>query len=155
MTRFVQRFPWEGLAKRTLILEQDQLVIVSKKSGAEFTDDYRFSEIDPAVKTSRRGEPEWSTVIFGLVIASAALFLVTRAIQSSLVKLIVIAVEFFLILIAGFLFSLQFIKSDYADFYNADGDRFLSLKVTAKSKPFIAALRQKIAASGGGHAVRG
>jgi hypothetical protein len=154
MTRFVQRFPWEGFSKRILTLEPDKLVIDSKKTGAIFSDDYRYKDISPVVKTTRRGQTEWSNVIYGIVVASLALFLVTQMTRSNLIKLIIIAMTYAALFFAAFLFALRFKKNNYADFCDLHGECFLSIKVTAKSKPFIAALRQKISETGSDNAVR-
>ncbi len=144
MNRFIQRHLWEGNARRTMTLGPDKLVIDGKKAGVSISDDYFYRDITPAVKNTRRGEPGWSSVIYGIVVVSLALFVATRMVQSTVAKMIILAFDYALLLIAGFFFILTVKKSDYADFYDADGDRFLSIKVTSKSKPFIAALRGKI-----------
>jgi hypothetical protein len=144
MNRFIQRHPWEGFAARTMTLGPDKLVIDSKKAGVSLSDDYFYRDITPAVKPTRRGEPGWSSVIYGIVVVSLIMFVATRMVQSTYAKMAILAFDYALLLFAGFLFVLTIKKSSYADFYDADGDRFLSIKVTAKSKPFIEALRGKI-----------
>jgi len=154
MTRFVQRLPWEGFSKRTLTLEPDKLVIDSKKTGAGFSDDYRYKDISPIIKTTRRGETAWSGIIYGIVVASLVLFFITQLTQSNFIKLIIIAMTYAALFFAAFLFALRFKKNDYADFRDVHGECFLSIKVTAKSKPFIEALRRKITAAESDNAVR-
>jgi hypothetical protein len=146
------RVPGAGFAGRTLTLEDDKLVIESKKAGASFSDEYFYRSINPVVKTARRGETGWSNVIYGIVVASLALFMATRMTQSAVAKMIILALDYAALLFAAFLFCLQLKKSDYADFYDENGDCILSIKITPKSKPFIASLRQKIPASEVPHA---
>ena len=140
MTTFTQRIPWQGFAKRTLTLAPDKLLINHKG----FEDEYRYKDINPALQTVRRGESEWSNVIFGLIVAFAILFILTKIIPSVIFKLTVFALGFVVLIAAGWLFALQFIKKEHVAILDTSGDCILMLRVTPKSKPFITQLRAKL-----------
>jgi hypothetical protein len=144
MDIFTQRLPYDGLAKRTVTLTQDKLVIDYKNFARNSTDDYDYRKIDPDFRTVRRGETEWSNVVFGFLIAFLVLFIFSKMSPSLLFKSIVLSIEVCTIVIALYLFARLFIKKEHLYVLDDTGDCILSLKSTPKSRAFIAKLKAKV-----------
>jgi len=147
MDVFAQRLPYDGLAKRTVTLEQDKLIIGYKNIARNFIDDYDYRKIDPGFKTIRRGETEWSGVVYGLVVASVVLFLFSKMSPGLLFKSIVLGIQVCTVTAAVYLFALIFIKKDHIYILDTSGDCILALKSTPKSRAFVAKLKAKVEAA--------
>ena len=148
MDVFTERLPWDGLATRRFTLENDRLVIRYKNIARSFEDEYDYRKIDPVARTVRRGETEWSNVVFGLVIASIAFFILTKMSSSLVFNSIVLIVQLCTALAAVYLIALIFFKKEHIYIMDTSGDCILSLKSTPKSRAFAARLNAKVAAAG-------
>ena len=147
MDVFARRLPYDGLAKRTVTLEQDKLVIDYKNFARNSTDDYDYRKIDPGIKTIRRGETEWSSVVYGLVVASVVLFLLSKMSPGLLFTSIVLGIQVCTAAAAVYLFACIFIKKDHIYILDTSGDCILALKSTPKSRAFVAKLKAKVEAA--------
>ncbi|MGA2507310.1 MAG: hypothetical protein ABSF80_07540 [Chitinispirillaceae bacterium] len=144
MDVFTQRLPYEGFAKRTITLEQDKLVIDYKNIARSLTDDYSYGKIDPVFKTIRRGETEWSSIVYGLVITSMVFFILSKMSPSLLFKSIVLGIQVCTVVIAVYLLALIFYKKAHIYVLDTSGDCILALKSTPKSRAFAAKLKAKV-----------
>ena len=148
MDDFTERLPYDGLATRRLVLEAGRLVIRFKNIARSFEDEYDYRKIDPCIKTVRRGESEWSNIVFGLVIASIVFFVFTKMSSSLIFNSIVLTVQLCTALLAVWLIALIFIKKDHLYIMDSSGDCIISLKSTLKSRAFVARLKAKVEAAG-------
>jgi hypothetical protein len=147
MDVFMERLYHDGFAKRTVTIEQDKLVINLKSIGRNFTDDYDYSKIDPSFKTVRRGETEWSNVVYGLVVASMVFFILSKMSSSLLFKSIVLAVQVCTVAAAVYLLARIFIKKEHLYILDTAGDCVLVFRSTPKSRAFVAKLKARAEAA--------
>jgi hypothetical protein len=145
MDVFTEKLPWDGLAARSLTLGPDRLVINYKNIARSFEDEYGYGSIDPAFRIVRRGEAEWSNVVFGLVIASIVFFILTKMSSSLVFNSAVLAFQLCTALLAVLLIARIFIKRDHLYIMDTAGDCILTLRSTPKSRAFAAKLKEKIA----------
>lgn len=144
MDVFTERLFYDGLAKRTITLEPDKLVIAYKNIARNFTDDYAYLKIDPDFKTVRRGETEWSNVVYGLVVASMVFFILSKMSPALLFKSIVLGIQLCAVATAVYLLARIFLKKDHIYVLDTTGDCIISLKSTPKSRAFVAKLKEKV-----------
>jgi hypothetical protein len=149
MDVFTERLPYDGLATRSLVLEAGRLVIRFKNISRSFDDEYDYRKIDPCIKTVRRGQTEWSNIVFGLVIVSIVFFVLAKMSSSLIFNSIVLTVQLCTALLAVYLIALIFIKKDHLYIMDTSGDCILTLKSTPKSRAFAAKLKEKVKAAGG------
>jgi hypothetical protein len=147
MDVFIERLPWDGLATRTLTLENDRLAIRFKNIARSLDDDYRYGKIDPDIKTVRRGETGWSNVVYGLVVTSVVFFVLSKMSPSSTFRNVVIGFQLCAAAAAVCLLSRIFLKRDHLYIMDTAGDCIVSFKSTPRSRAFAAKLREKIAAA--------
>jgi uncharacterized membrane protein len=147
MDVFTQRLPYDGLAKRTLTLEQDKLVVNYKNVVRNLTDDYAYGKINPDFKTVKRGETEWSSIVYGLVITSMIFFILSKMSPSLLFKSIVLGIQVCTVVIAVYLLALIFIKKTHIYVLDTSDDCILALKSTPKSRAFVVKLKAKVDAA--------
>ncbi|MBN2189184.1 MAG: hypothetical protein JW699_07005 [Chitinispirillaceae bacterium] len=148
MDMYTDKHPWDGLATRRLTLGPDRLIIHYKNIARGFEDEYDYGKIDPAFRTVRRGEAEWSNVVFGLVIASIVFFILTKMSSSLIFNTIVLIVQLCAALLAVALIFRIFIKKDHLYIMDATGDCILTLRATSKARAFAAKLKAKVEAAG-------
>ena len=144
MDVFTERLPYDGLATRRLVLEAGKLVIRFKNIARSFDDEYDYRKIDPCIKTVRRGETEWSNIVFGLVVVSIVFFVLTKMSRSLIFNSIVLTVQLCTALLAIWFIALILIKKDHLYIMDISGDCILSLKSTTKSRAFAAQLKLKV-----------
>ena len=143
MDVFTEKLPWDGFAKRRLTLGPDKLVIAYKNIAHSFEDEYDYKKIDPVFRVIRRGETEWSNVVFGLVIASIVFFILTKMSSSIIFNSIVLAVQLCTALLAVWLIARIFLKKDHLYLMDTSGDCICSLRSTPKAIAFAAKLKMK------------
>jgi hypothetical protein len=144
MDVFTENLFYDSLAKRTLTLESEKLVINYKNIARSFIDDWDYRKIDPVFRTMRRGESEWSNVVFGLVIVSVVFFILTKMSSSLVFNGIVLVVQLCTALVTVFLFARIFLKRDFIYILDTSGDCILSLRSTPRAKAFAAKLKEKV-----------
>jgi hypothetical protein len=141
---FIQKMPWEGLAKQTITLEDGKMVIDYKSPARNFSDDYRYGNLSPDIKLVRRGATEWSNVVYGLVVTSIVFFLISKMSNSLLFKSIALGIQLFIVIVAVSLLGLVFVKREYLYVLDDTGDCVVALRATPKAKAFIGKLKQKL-----------
>lgn len=144
MDVYTERLPWDSLATRRLTLENDRLVISYKNIARSFEDEYDYRKIDPVATTVRRGETEWSNVVFGLVIASIVFFILTKMSSSLVFSSIVLIVQLCTAIAAVYLITIIFFKKEHIYIMDTSGDCILSLKSTPRARAFVAKLKAKV-----------
>ena len=150
----IQRLPYDSLAKRTITLEADKLVMEYRNIVRSFTDDYLYAHLSPDIKTVRRGASEWSGVIYGFVVTFMVFFLFTKMSHSLLFRVIFLGLQVAALAGVVWLLLLWVIKRDYYYILDRSGDCILCLKATPKAREFVKKLREKIAAAGEGQPVQ-
>jgi hypothetical protein len=144
MNTFIQHLPWEGFAKRTLTLEEEKLIIDYRSPGQNLTDDIPYGRINPDIRLVRRGATEWSNVVFGLVIAMLAVFVISKMSRSMLVMSITLVVQLCIVVPALVLVALIFIKKEYIYVLDDTGECLFSLRATPKAKTFIGKMKERM-----------
>ena len=147
---FIQRLPYESLAKRTITLEPDKLVMAYKNIVRNFTDDCLYTNLNPDIKTVRRGANEWSGVIYGLVVTFIVFFLFTKMSHALLFRMIFLSLQIFTLIGIVWLLLLWVIKREYIYIFDRSGECILCLKATPKARELIKQLREKIEKSATG-----
>lgn len=144
MDRFIQQMPYDYLGKRTIKLEEDKIIIDSKNMVRTLSDDYPYAKIDPEFKTIRRGEKEWGSVVYGLIVSILILLFFQKMFHNGLFTIIVYCIELCVIAAAVYLVSLGFFKKNFIFVLDTSGNCIFSLKETAESKEFIKKLKERI-----------
>jgi hypothetical protein len=144
MDVFTQRLPWDSLGTRTLALESDKLVMNHKNFSRSFTDDYDYRKIDPVFRTVRRGETEWSGVVYGLVVASIIFFVLSKMSSAQIFSSVVIGIQLCTALAAVYLIFRILLKKDHIYILDDTGDCIVALRSTPKARAFAAELKSRI-----------
>ena len=149
MDQFIQYLPYDALGKRTLRIEQDKLVLTYKNLTRNFVDEHPFKSINPSFKYIKRGDSEWDSVLFGLVIAVIILGFVTKMIHSPIPKIIFLTIQIATLFTTVYLLGVKLIKREYCHILDDTGETIVAMRVTPKSKEFINRLKaamEKVAA---------
>lgn len=144
MDQFTQHMPYDYLGKRTIRIEDDRIVIDSKNILRTLSDDYRYEKINPVFKTVRRGEKEWGSIVYGLIVSTIVLFLLLKMFHNGLFTVIVYCIQLSMIGTAVYLLSLGYFKRNFIYVLDTSGDGIFSLKETDRSKEFLKKLKAKI-----------
>ncbi|MBN2037204.1 MAG: hypothetical protein JW768_10715 [Chitinispirillaceae bacterium] len=144
MTTFVQYLPYDALATRTITLEPDKIVMHYKSLNRNYSEEYAYSDINPDFRTVRRGEKEWSGVIYGLIMSSVVLFIFVKIAHSFLFKSLFLFTEFAFLITAAYLFSRIVLKKEFVYIFDRNGECILALKATHRAKEFVNNLRGKV-----------
>jgi hypothetical protein len=144
MDTFVQHLPYDALATRKITLEPEKIVMHYKSLNRNFNEQYGYADLDPDFKTVRRGEKEWSGVIYGFIISSVVLFLFVKIAHSFLFKSLFLGIQIALLITAAYLFSLIMLKKEFVYIFDRSGECILTLKATPKAKEFVKKLRAKV-----------
>ena len=147
MDIFTEKLPWDGFATRRLTLGPDKLALSYKNIARSFEDEYDYGKIDPVFRTVRRGETEWSNIVFGLVIASIVFFILTKMSSSLIFNGIVLIVQLCTAVLAVWLIARIFIKKDHIYIMDTSGDCILTLRSTPKARAFVVKLKTKTEAA--------
>lgn len=144
MDQFIQQMPYDYLGKRTIKLESDKIVINSKNMLGSLSDDFPYSKIDPDFKTILRGEKEWGTIVYGLLISILVLLFFQKIFHNGVFTIIIYGLELLAITAAVYLVSLGYFKKNFIFVLDISGNCIFSLKDTPKSKDFIKKLKVRI-----------
>jgi hypothetical protein len=144
MDQFIQQMPYDYLGKRTIKLDDDKIIIDSKNMLRTLSDDYPYAKIDPEFKTIRRGEKEWGSIVYGLIVSAVVLFLLLKVSNNMMFKVIVLCIQLCTIATATYLLSLGYFKRNFVFVLDIEGNCVFSLKETDKSKEFIKKLKERI-----------
>ncbi|MBN1131080.1 MAG: hypothetical protein JXA71_18975 [Chitinispirillaceae bacterium] len=145
MDSFIQYLPYDALAKRTITLEQDKLTLTHKSLNRNFSDEFPYAKINPGIKTVRRGEHEWSNIIYIVVVTYIVFFILTKMTQALYARTVFVVFQVAMLAIAAVLGALMFIKKDYYYLFDNDGECILMIKANKKGREFVKKLKEKLA----------
>jgi hypothetical protein len=148
MEQFTQYLPYDALAKRTLVLDQEKLTIHFKSLNRNFTDEYPYAKINPTIKSVRRGEREWTGVVYGLVVTYIVFLILTKMSQALYLRVPFIVIQVAMLGIAAWLGSLMFLKKEFHYIFDTDGECILMIKATPKANEFLKKLKGKLGNQG-------
>lgn len=145
---FTEYLPYDALAKRTISLDHDKLSIHFKSMNRNYSDEFPYAKINHDIKVVRRGEKEWSGVVYGLIVGYIVFLILTKMSQALYLRTPFLVIQFVLLGIAAWLGMLMFLKKEFFYLFDSDGECIAMIKATPKSRVFVKNLREKLGGQG-------